>query len=68
MKEITKKIYIVGAGPGEEIFLTQEAREILSKAERVYTSSRIGKRLRSIIGELVEFKVSEIEEDRKSVV
>ena len=62
MKEITKKIHIVGAGPGEEIFLTQEAREILSKAERVYTSSRIGKRLRSIIGELVEFKVSEIED------
>ena len=57
---MSKKVTIVGVGLGQERFLTLEARRILTEAEKVYTTARIGTELESILKEIVSFKVSEI--------
>lgn len=57
---MSKKVTIVGVGLGQEKFLTLEAREILTSANKVYTTARIGMELESILKEIISFKVSEI--------
>lgn len=57
---MAKKVTVVGVGLGTEKHLTAQAREILTSADRVYTTARIGEGLENILKELVSFKVSEI--------
>lgn len=66
------KVTIVGVGLGQEKYLTARAREILTSADVVYTTARIGMGLQNILKELISFKVSEIvpmiKESKKDVV
>lgn len=55
-----KKVYIVGVGLGREAYLTREAQEILTKADKVYTTARIGEGLQEILPQVIPFKVAEI--------
>lgn len=59
-KKQRRKVYIVGVGLGQVDFLTAQAREILERADLVYTSMRIGQGLEDILKKTVTFKVSEI--------
>lgn len=55
-----KKVTIVGVGLGAEEFLTARAKEVLTRAPKVYTTARIGFGLEHLLKEVVSFKVSEI--------
>ncbi|MDO5062130.1 MAG: precorrin-6y C5,15-methyltransferase (decarboxylating) subunit CbiE [Peptostreptococcaceae bacterium] len=57
---MANKVTIVGVGLGQERFLTAEARDILTSADKVYTTARIGMGLENILKEIISFKVSEI--------
>ena len=57
---MAKKVTIVGVGLGNEEYLTEKAKQVLTAAEKVYTTARIGMELEGILREIVSFKVSEI--------
>lgn len=56
-----KKLYIIGAGPGSEEFLTQRAIHVLRSCDRVYsTAHRYTKPFSDINANILECQLSEI--------
>lgn len=60
MNTAVKRVYIVGVGLGQEAFLTEQARRLLTEAPRVYTTARIGDQLLHLLQECVTVRVAEI--------
>lgn len=68
------KVYIIGAGPGDELFLTAYARKLLVEAEAVLTTARLCEQLGHLnahtlcvgVGELAE-KVLNLQNDQQTV-